>query len=92
MVELHPYLWCGDCDRGSHRHGGFFQLAVPTNWCQQNRALVEKISYIRESIFGNMWDFGVDVDMTDTAYSNLALKAHTDGCFLRDPPGYQCVS
>jgi trimethyllysine dioxygenase len=48
---------------------------------------MEKISYIRENIYGSVWDFTADMAMSDTAYSNIELKAHTDGSYFKDPPG-----
>lgn len=49
---------------------------------------MEKISYIRENIYGSVWDFTADMSVSDTAYSNIALQVHTDGSYFKDPPGY----
>lgn len=55
------------------------------------RTLVERIGYVRETIFGGLWDFEADLDKADTAYTNLGLRPHTDGTYSHDAPGLQLL-
>jgi trimethyllysine dioxygenase len=52
-------------------------------------ALVKRIGYVRETIFGGLWDFTANLAFQDTAYTPLAIGPHTDGTYSIDPPGYQ---
>jgi trimethyllysine dioxygenase len=38
---------------------------------------------------GGFYDFTADLTMKDTAYTNLALPAHTDNTYFTDPSGLQ---
>ena len=38
---------------------------------------------------GHLWDFTSDLSSKDTAYTNLALKAHTDTTYFTDPARLQ---
>lgn len=38
---------------------------------------------------GGFWDFTADLAKGDTAYTNLALGAHTDNTYFTDPCGLQ---
>lgn len=55
------------------------------------RALVERVGYVRETIFGGMWDFQADLAKADTAYTNIELLPHTDGTYSHDAPGLQLL-
>jgi len=59
----------------------------PTN--EATKELVTRIGYVRESIFGGMWDFTANMAFQDTAYTSAAIGPHTDGTYSNDPPGYQ---
>jgi trimethyllysine dioxygenase len=59
----------------------------PTN--EATKELVTRIGYVRESIFGGMWDFTANMAFQDTAYTSAAIGPHTDGTYSIDPPGYQ---
>lgn len=39
---------------------------------------------------GGFWDFTADLAHGDTAYTNLALKAHTDNTYFVSPSIHQC--
>jgi len=67
-----------------------FALAsgVPTT-NEATKELVTRIGYVRESIFGGMWDFTANMAFQDTAYTSAAIGPHTDGTYSIDPPGYQ---
>ncbi len=67
-----------------------FALATgvpPTN--EATKALINRIGYVRESIFGGMWDFTANLAFKDTAYTSAAIGPHTDGTYSIDSPGYQ---
>lgn len=65
------------------------------------RAVVERLAPVRQSFFGGLWNILVtaeaeeeaggegELEHGDTAYTNLALAAHTDGTYFADPPGLQ---
>ena len=55
------------------------------------RQLAERIAYVRETIFGGVWDFQADGARADSAYSNEAVGLHTDGTYSEDPPGVQAL-
>lgn len=51
--------------------------------------LVERIGFIRQTQYGRFWDFTSDLAKGDTAYTTLALGAHTDTTYYTDPCGLQ---
>ncbi|MGO9426344.1 MAG: trimethyllysine dioxygenase [Steroidobacteraceae bacterium] len=51
--------------------------------------LVTRIGYVRETIFGGMWDFTANLAFKDTAYTSAAIGPHTDGTYSIDSPGFQ---
>ena len=55
------------------------------------RRLAERIAYVRETIFGGVWDFQADGARADSAYSNEAVGLHSDGTYSEDPPGVQAL-
>ncbi|KIO28372.1 hypothetical protein M407DRAFT_181893 [Tulasnella calospora MUT 4182] len=56
---------------------------------EDTEALCRRIAFIRETQYGGFWDFTADMKHGDTAYTNLALKAHTDNTYFTDPSGLQ---
>ncbi|XP_053329739.1 trimethyllysine dioxygenase, mitochondrial [Spea bombifrons] len=48
-----------------------------------------RISHIRETIYGKMWDLTSDFSRGDTAYTKLALDRHTDTTYFQEPCGMQ---
>jgi trimethyllysine dioxygenase len=52
-------------------------------------ALVKRIGYVRETIFGGMWEFSANMAFKDTAYTSVAIGPHTDGTYSNDSPGFQ---
>lgn len=52
-------------------------------------ALIRRIAFIRETHYGGFWDFTSDLAHGDTAYTDLALQAHTDTTYFTDPAGLQ---
>ncbi len=55
------------------------------------RSFAERIAYIRESIFGGLWDFKADLAHSDTAYSTAGIGPHTDSTYSFDAPGLQML-
>ena len=56
---------------------------------EATRELATRIGYVRETIFGGMWDFTANLAFKDTAYTSAAIGPHTDGTYSFDSPGYQ---
>ena len=52
-------------------------------------ALLRRIAFIRETHYGGFYDFTADLASKDTAYTNIALEAHTDNTYFSDPAGLQ---
>ncbi|KAK8058684.1 Trimethyllysine dioxygenase [Apiospora phragmitis] len=61
----------------------------PANQVIEAIRLLEKIAFIRQTHYGGFYDFIPDLAMADTAYTNLALGAHTDTTYFSDPAGLQ---
>ncbi len=63
--------------------------------CETNLKSVEilakKIGYIRQSIFGGLWEFESNQDMADSAYTQEELRPHTDSTYSNDAPGLQLL-
>ncbi|KAF8848757.1 Trimethyllysine dioxygenase [Acephala macrosclerotiorum] len=56
---------------------------------EKTQELLERIAFIRVTHYGGFYDFTADLTMKDTAYTNLALPAHTDTTYFTDPAGLQ---
>lgn len=68
---------------------GFCRVTgVPTT-PEATRELAERVGYLRQTIFGDFWDFTADLSKADTAYTNLELRPHTDSTYSHDAPGLQ---
>ena len=63
--------------------------------CETNLRTVEvlanKIGYVRQSIFGGLWEFESNEDMADSAYTQEELRPHTDSTYSNDAPGLQLL-
>lgn len=55
----------------------------------QTTRLAERIAPIRETHYGRLWEFTSDLAHCDTAYTSMALGAHTDTTYFSDPVGLQ---
>ncbi|XP_042830647.1 trimethyllysine dioxygenase, mitochondrial isoform X4 [Panthera tigris] len=64
----------------------FVENVPPTQ--EHTEKLAERISLIRETIYGRMWYFTSDFSRGDTAYTKLALDRHTDTAYFQEPCGY----
>ncbi|MEO6654076.1 MAG: TauD/TfdA family dioxygenase [Ilumatobacteraceae bacterium] len=72
------------------RFGFCFVTDVPTDPVATD-ALIRRVGYVRETVFGGMWDFQADLAKADTAYTSLELRPHTDGTYSQDAPGLQLL-
>ncbi|KAI0442611.1 hypothetical protein F4803DRAFT_550921 [Xylaria telfairii] len=71
-------------------HGGYASVVgVPTDSAKPTEDLLRTISLIRPTHYGEFYDFIPDQALADTAYSNVALGAHTDCTYFSEPPGIQ---
>lgn len=65
----------------------FVENVTPTK--EDTEILAERVSLIRETIYGRMWYFTSDFSRGDTAYTKLALDRHTDTTYFQEPCGIQ---
>ncbi|SPC67398.1 related to trimethyllysine hydroxylase [Ustilago sp. UG-2017b] len=70
------------------QYGFAFVSGVPPT-PTDTEALIRRIAFIRETHYGAFWDFTSDLAHGDTAYTDLALQAHTDTTYFTDPAGLQ---
>lgn len=56
---------------------------------EASKELLESIGPIRNTHYGGFYDFVPDLSLADTAYTNLALDAHTDNTYFTEPAGLQ---
>lgn len=70
---------------------GFCVVAGTPATPEATKALMERVAYVRETIFGGFWDFSANMEHKDTAYTTLAIGPHTDGTYSFDAPGYQML-
>lgn len=71
------------------KHGFAFVDNTPSADPLDTKRLLERIAFIRVTHYGGFYDFTPDLSMADTAYTNLALPAHTDTTYFTDPAGLQ---
>lgn len=76
--------WISNIDR----YGIGFVDNVPISK-EKTTELARRISHFRETHYGSFWDFSADLEHGDTAYSTIALPAHTDTTYFTDPIGLQ---
>jgi trimethyllysine dioxygenase len=58
---------------------------------EATEALLRRVGYIRDTIFGAFWSFAADMAKADTAYTSLELRGHTDSTYSHDAPGCQLL-
>ncbi|KAI6004337.1 Trimethyllysine dioxygenase [Pisolithus marmoratus] len=78
------YKWLSTIDRF-----GFCFVSGVTPTTEATERLCERIGFIRETQYGKFWEFTADLAKGDTAYTNMALGAHTDTTYFTDPCGIQ---
>lgn len=71
------------------RFGLVFVEGTPFDDSVHTKKLLERIGPIRETHYGGFYDFIPDMAKADTAYTNIALAAHTDTTYFTDPAGLQ---
>ena len=63
--------------------------------CPREQTSVAKVAntigYIRETIFGGLWEFEANETMADSAYTPKELRPHTDATYSLDAPGLQIL-
>ncbi|TLS30289.1 hypothetical protein PpBr36_02363 [Pyricularia pennisetigena] len=69
-------------------HGFAFVSNTPVS-PDETKRLLEHIGPIRNTHYGGFYDFIPDMALADTAYTNLALPAHTDTTYFTEPAGLQ---
>jgi len=77
----------------NHIHRIGFALVTETpETSEATKQLMERIAYIRNSIFGgfSVWDNKLE-NPDDTAFTSLAIEPHTDGTYAHDAPGLQTL-
>ena len=67
------------------KYGFGLAVGVPATG-EATKELLEKVAYIRRSIFGGFWEFEADMSKADTAYTNIELLSHTDATYSNDAP------
>ena len=70
---------------------GFCIVAGTPATAEATEALMRRVGYIRETIFGGFWEFTADMSKADTAYTTLELRGHTDSTYSADAPGCQML-
>ncbi|MFQ6022697.1 MAG: trimethyllysine dioxygenase [Acidiferrobacterales bacterium] len=76
---------------GAIEHFGFCFVHGTPPTANETRQLAERVGYLRQTIFGDLWEFEADLSRGDTAYTNLELLPHTDGTYSHDAPGLQML-
>ncbi|KAI9832880.1 MAG: hypothetical protein M1819_003910 [Sarea resinae] len=71
-----------------HRYGFSYVDGCPVT-PEATEKLLERIAFIRHTHYGGFWDFTSDLSLKDTAYTSIALGAHTDTTYFSDPAGLQ---
>ncbi|KAF1316769.1 Trimethyllysine dioxygenase, partial [Globisporangium splendens] len=80
-----------------HKYGLVMVTNTPSSM-DETEAFSRKIGFVLRTIYGEMWTTNPqteDQEYNDTASTNMELLHHTDGTYMRDPPGLQifnCVA
>ncbi|KAJ4382279.1 hypothetical protein N0V86_002612 [Didymella sp. IMI 355093] len=75
--------------RQLRKYGFCYINDTPHDTPQATEDLLRRIAFIRETHYGGFYDFTADLASQDTAYTNIALEAHTDNTYFSDPAGLQ---
>ncbi|KAG8213355.1 hypothetical protein J3R82DRAFT_11841 [Butyriboletus roseoflavus] len=78
------YKWLSNIDRF-----GFCLVSGVPATPEATEKLSKRIGFIRETQYGKFWEFTADLSKGDTAYTTMALGAHTDNTYFTDPCGLQ---
>lgn len=71
-------------------YGFSFIEGVPVT-LEGTRRLAERIAFIKETLYGTLWDFKPDLKHGDMAYTSVALNSHTDTAYFSEPIGLQML-
>ncbi|KAJ0401374.1 hypothetical protein P43SY_001312 [Pythium insidiosum] len=85
MADLKPVM------QDLHKYGIVMVHSTPSSM-EETEQFSRKIGFVMETIYGKMWTTNPqteDQQYNDTASSNIELLHHTDGTYIRDPPGLQ---
>jgi len=74
--------------RKIERFGFCFVSGTPAT-ASDTETLIRRINFLRETHYGGFWEFTSNAAHGDTAYTNMALAAHTDGTYYTDSIGLQ---
>ncbi|XP_023700795.1 trimethyllysine dioxygenase, mitochondrial isoform X1 [Paramormyrops kingsleyae] len=69
-------------------YGIAFVEGVPAT-LEATEEVSDRVSLIRETMYGRIWNFTSDFSRGDTAYTKLALDRHTDTSYFQEPCGIQ---
>lgn len=67
------------------QYGFALATGVPAT-AAATKELIERVAYVRQSIFGGFWEMEADMSKADTAYTNTELLSHTDATYSNDAP------
>ena len=70
---------------------GFAVLTDTPRHLDSVTGVAESIGYVRQTIFGGLFEFEANEDMADSAYTPKELRPHTDGTYSHDAPGVQLL-
>jgi trimethyllysine dioxygenase len=80
-------VWLGHVKRV-----GYILVRNSPATAEATKKLMERISYLRNSIFGefSVWD-NKKINPDDTAYTSQQIELHTDSTYVHDAPGLQTL-
>ncbi|KAI4693421.1 uncharacterized protein J4E88_001792 [Alternaria novae-zelandiae] len=89
LVDIKPWDSSIASDPPKTLFGFCYVDETPFENPEATKKMLEKIAFIRETHYGGFYDFTADLASKDTAYTNIALEAHTDTTYFSDPAGLQ---
>ncbi|MGS0724847.1 trimethyllysine dioxygenase, partial [Shewanella sp. 0m-11] len=72
------------------RYGLVTFSGMPTDM-EATKKLLNQVGYIRDTVFGSLWDFSNNGAHSDSAYTSVGIGLHTDSTYTLDPPGLQLL-
>ncbi|DAZ96194.1 TPA: hypothetical protein N0F65_012384 [Lagenidium giganteum] len=85
MADIKPAM------QDLHKYGVVLVDNTPSSM-DETEQFATKIGFVMRTIYGTMWTTNPqleDQQYNDTASTNIELLHHTDGTYMRDPPGLQ---
>lgn len=70
---------------------GFAILRDTPQSVPATRAVLDRIGYFENTMFGDFWDFTANMALNDMAYTNEHLHVHTDGTYMPIAPYFQAL-